>query len=291
MSTNSRPIISDYITFAIVALNEEKRIVGAIDSIKRISECSVVVYDGGSTDQTAELANKLGAIVKCLPGSSIELRRRAALVECNTPYICFLDADQIFHPSTDFCDVLACFDINNSLAGVQFRLKALADSPSYWANGFSLRHNLITGQAGPRTVIGTPCVFKVEFLLKTSYIDGITGPSDDTMACHRLRENGYTLEAITETACEYVRANSKSTIKKAFWYGRGDAEYLRRLKSGPSILNHFLHVVIREPFIRPGLVLLRSPFYFPFMILFGFARLVGFIQGMLLPRDLSLDAS
>lgn len=287
MTINSKSFASQDITFAIVALNEERRIAGAINSIKCISSSPIAVYDGGSTDLTAELAMSLGARVKCLPGSSIESRRRSALEECSSAYLCFLDADQIFQPLTNLGAVLMLFKKNNLLAGVQFCLKAIADEPSYWTRGFAFRHNVITGMPGSRKVIGTPSIFRVSALLSSAYMDGISGPADDTMTCYRLRDNGYELAAISETAYEYVRADRPTTFRKAFWYGLGDAEYLRQLKSIGSILNHVFHVTLREPLLRPMMALLRGPVYFPFMLLFGFGRFSGFIVGLFAPRDIS----
>ncbi|MBL4694481.1 glycosyltransferase family 2 protein, partial [Candidatus Gracilibacteria bacterium] len=52
---------------AIPALNEEKTIAEAIESIpksfKGISKITIIVIDDGSTDRTAEIAESKGAIV------------------------------------------------------------------------------------------------------------------------------------------------------------------------------------------------------------------------------------
>ena len=61
MTLDSPSFATQGINFAIVTLNEEKRIAGAINSIKCISSSPISVYDGGSFDLSAELAMSLGA--------------------------------------------------------------------------------------------------------------------------------------------------------------------------------------------------------------------------------------
>ena len=128
-----------------------------------------------------------------MPGTSIEERRRAAVLYSDHPFVCYVDADQRLPKTTDWSNLLSLFSDNDKLAGVQFKLEALAVNDSYWTRGFAFRHNLITGNPGPRKVIGTPCLVRRDIYSKYAYSSNISAPCDDIMIVYQLRSNGYSL--------------------------------------------------------------------------------------------------
>lgn len=206
-------------------------------------------------------------------------------------YICFIDADQrLVGPREGFVErLIKYFENENELAGVQFSLSADESCVGYWAKGFAKRLEMITGQNGPRKVIGTPCVFRLSFAKKVGYDESLTGPSDDTLFCSKLIDSGFTLRAITEKASERVRANLRGTIRKAFWYGRGDAEYIRFNVNSRG--NHLYHVLIRGPIIIPIVVAVEKFSMLPFFLILGFVRAAGLLYGYLTKRDLTKTSS
>lgn len=82
------------ISVIIPTLNESRGIVAAIDSVKGAYE--VFVVDGGSDDNTCELASCAGAIVlESEKGRGVQLRRGAA--EANGDVFLFLHGDCFLH--------------------------------------------------------------------------------------------------------------------------------------------------------------------------------------------------
>lgn len=86
----------------IPAFNEEKTIYQVVSEVKKYVD-EVIVIDDGSTDSTADLAKKAGAIVfshlvNCGQGSALETGRRCALLRGADVVVTF-DADGQFLPS------------------------------------------------------------------------------------------------------------------------------------------------------------------------------------------------
>lgn len=279
------------IEYFIIALNEEFNISGCIDSIKSVGGEKITILDGGSVDLTRDIAVRNGCKVVALPESSISFRRARAINMAQSEYVCFVDADQrLTWTGEGFAEtIIKYFENESYLAGVQFSLSANESCVGYWARGFAKRLEMITGQQGLRKVIGTPCVFRLSFAKKVGYDESLTGPSDDTLFCSKLVESGFTLRAITEKASELVRASFRGTIRKAFWYGCGDAEYIRF--NSKNRRNHLFHVLIRGPIIFPIRVAVEKATMVPFFLIFGFVRAAGLLYGYLTIRDLTKTSS
>lgn len=274
---------------AIISLNEESNISDCIQSIRDFGIENVFLLDGGSKDKTVSIAKGMGCVVIEMPGSSISSRRGYALEQIDAEFLLFVDADQRLCGDSSIEDLLHNFKSTSKLAGIQLRLKADPSTKGYWALGFSERLNLITGKPGRRAVIGTPCIFKKSITREVRYNVNLTGPSDDTLFCSSLIRAGYVLEAVQQVAYELVRATFRGTLKKAFWYGMGDAEYIRFDRE--NLTRHLYHVYVRGILIYPSLILFKKFYLTPFFIIFGVTRGVGLIYGAIWRVNLSNASS
>ncbi|MCC6861416.1 MAG: glycosyltransferase family 2 protein [Bryobacterales bacterium] len=80
------------ITATIIAENEERRIVRAIESLRCCDE--IVVLDSGSVDRTVELAAKLGARVVDSPWRGYAGQKNFAAEQASHDWILSIDADE-----------------------------------------------------------------------------------------------------------------------------------------------------------------------------------------------------
>ncbi len=265
---------------AILTYNEESNISNCIDSILYCSFENINIFDGGSTDKTIEIAKNKKVSINIIRNSSISERRSLALkhaIENNFEFILFVDADQRLLDSDTQNKAEEIFLNDNLLAGIQLNLVKPHENFNfnYWQLGFYSRHSLITTNFGPKVVIGTPCFFKINIVKKFEYnIGNILGPSDDTFFCKQITSSGFTLKSVDIKCTEIVRASLSSTVKKAYWYGIGDAEYIINEKSNKNKRNHLYHVIFRNPIINP---LKNINKLFLFYLIFGFSRLYGFL--------------
>lgn len=80
------------ISATIIAFNEERNIVRAIESLRCCDE--IIVVDSGSTDRTVELATNLGARVVDNPWSGYSSQKNFASEQAANDWILSIDADE-----------------------------------------------------------------------------------------------------------------------------------------------------------------------------------------------------
>ena len=284
MNTNS-------FEYFIMALNEEVNIKECIESIILAGGTNISVLDGGSKDNTEEIAQSCGANFISFPGTSLSYRRGYAIEESNKDFVFFVDADQrlISTPRPNEEILSSYFDTDPQLAGIVYTKIPANSKQNYWEKGFAKRHQIVSGGGKNVQVIGTPCIFRTDYGKQVGFNRELAGSCDDTVFCDRLIEAGYTLKAIPENAIEIVRASFQDTIKKAFWYGKGDSEYIKLYRN--NRFRHLYHVIVRGPILYPISVLIDKPSLAPFFLIFGLARIAGLIYGLIIKQDLSNSSS
>lgn len=84
------------LSVVIIACNEAHTIAQAVDSAHFAQE--VLVIDGGSTDQTLQIATEHHAKALSHPWINETEQRRFGLAQAQTPWVFFLDADEVITP-------------------------------------------------------------------------------------------------------------------------------------------------------------------------------------------------
>ena len=84
------------LTVVIPTLNESARIADAIADLAWADE--VIVIDGGSTDETAQIAQCAGARVLVVEGQTIAGQRNAGIAEARNHWVLALDTDERVSP-------------------------------------------------------------------------------------------------------------------------------------------------------------------------------------------------
>jgi glycosyltransferase involved in cell wall biosynthesis len=86
------------LSVALAVFNEETNLLNCLNSIKNISN-DIVIVDGGSSDQTINIAKKFGAKVIITDNPPIfHVNKQKALNLCKSDWILQLDADEIVSP-------------------------------------------------------------------------------------------------------------------------------------------------------------------------------------------------
>ena len=82
------------ISAAMATFNEQENIVDCLKSLKHFAD-EIVVVDGSSSDQTAQLAAKLGAQVMITSNKSMfHINKNLAIANCQGDWIFLIDADE-----------------------------------------------------------------------------------------------------------------------------------------------------------------------------------------------------
>ena len=112
------------ITVLILAVNEEDVIGDAIKSVKDLAD-EVIVVDGGSTDKTIQIAEKLDAKIVKNPFKNFADQRNLALTAAHNSWIFYLDADERVTSEfiTELKGKIDLFNEDNNNAGFYVRRK------------------------------------------------------------------------------------------------------------------------------------------------------------------------
>ena len=172
-----------YVSVIIPALNESEHIRAAVDSAKD-PEAEIIVVDGGSEDDTADQAQKAGAIMIESPkGRAIQQNRGAAVARGHI--LLFLHADTIlpqnypavvFDTLLDTKDVLGAFRLKTDQKGPMMRLVEICTQlrarflkRPYGDQGLFVRKTLFEAQgAFPTVALGEDLFFVRRFAKKGS---------------------------------------------------------------------------------------------------------------------------
>lgn len=121
------------LSIIIPVRNEEQTIAGILRSLSRqdrISDCQVIVVDGGSTDGTASIAQAFPFVelITSAPGLARQMNRGAEAAEGNTLW--FLHADTTLPNASTIAHVIAAME-DPGLAGGACRFELRADDLYY----------------------------------------------------------------------------------------------------------------------------------------------------------------
>ena len=91
-------IFERMVTFVIPSYNAEKTLANCINSIRSVGFFPIIVVDDGSIDNTSNIAKEFGVRVIKIANSGAYLARRVGLSLVKTPYVYFLDVDDLLLP-------------------------------------------------------------------------------------------------------------------------------------------------------------------------------------------------
>ena len=265
------------LSVTICTLNEEKNIRKCLEAIKKNCPREIIVIDGGSTDKTVKIAQKLAGKVIQVGRKGLSYQRQKGVEAAKAKYTALIDADH--RPEPDCFKTLIKELEKKDYDGIEAQILSVQNK-GYWdwamEQNFKLTHNF----PGPRTMIGTPCVYKSAVLKKIKFDSFFTGSADDTDLCYRLIKAGYKLGVGTPIVYQEHRTDFKTFTKKWIWYGKGDAQFaFKHPERALSILKHELfNYPIKKSFIALKQRKIKA---IPFFILAGWWRHFGFLSEIL----------
>jgi glycosyltransferase involved in cell wall biosynthesis len=190
------------ISATIVTLNEERNIARAIESLKCADE--VLVVDSGSTDQTREIAQRLGARVVEEPWQGFASQKNYTSGCAAYDWILSIDADESLTPDLT-AEILA---LKND--GPQFEAYSFPRLAFYL--GRWIRHSGWYPDRKPRLYDRRKAEFVGDFVHESLRVNGSTGELRGDLlhfTCNSLSDHLRTLDRYTTLAAKELAARGK----------------------------------------------------------------------------------
>jgi rSAM/selenodomain-associated transferase 2 len=117
------------ISVVIPTLNEARGIADTIRALRRLGPCEIIVVDGGSTDDTPNLAQDADVVLHSAPGRAVQMN--AGAQRASGEHLLFLHADctldagafaAVERTLRNPANVAGCFTMRVAAAGVLYRL-------------------------------------------------------------------------------------------------------------------------------------------------------------------------
>lgn len=159
---------------------------------------TIVVVDDGSTDGTAELAERLGSDIRVVrqTNQGPAAARNAGVAACDHPLIAFLDADDVW-PEGRIATLYAHFEADPSLRLLVGRTQLVVDAQ---ADGVPRLQP--SGPPWHAPVFGSTLIHREAFDL-VGPLDSAVEPAEDMDWFIRARERGLATGVVPETTLLY----------------------------------------------------------------------------------------
>jgi glycosyltransferase involved in cell wall biosynthesis len=274
------------VSVLICAKNSESTLIGCLESVKHNFPGQIIVIDGNSSDNTAEIARRYTKNVDSDQGLGLGYARDLGVSKAIYPYIAIISPDDTI--PQDFLSIaLDLIKKRPNLAGIQ-ALKIVWEPKNFWAKGQNSLYN-IQAKNTKRKVIGNPSIYRTAILKHFGYDSGFSA-NEDTDICHRISQAGYSFEVSKDLICyEAEIYDFKKTFSRYKWYGEGDITFIRKwLKKDTKVaIRHILHVPINY-LIKNNIHALKNIDFngFFFITSVSFFRLFGQISKVLKNKTL-----
>jgi mycofactocin glycosyltransferase len=174
------------VSIVIPTLNAAAFLRGCLGSIP--AECEeLLVVDGGSVDETVELAEEAGATVVHTVGT-VAAARATGIMQATKPWVLLLDSDVIL-PEDGVTTLLREVQAR-SLTALQARLHSISTGSGYWGRALAAHHN--SGKASSEWFSFAAALCDRAALLQEPF-DSRLRSGEDLDLVYRFRKSGARL--------------------------------------------------------------------------------------------------
>ena len=269
-------------TVAICTLNESGNIQRVLDSIDGDHLEEILVVDGGSTDDTVEIAARDPRVRLIGPVSGRLLRQRLVSArESKTDLVAFVDADDSLHPGA--LDLAHSELLDGGLDGVQFAVRSRVNQ-TWWQRGWDVYCQLLYRPGEEVPMLGRPCMTWTRLVAEVPLPDG-----HETSNVNLAEDNFiHAFQKATFGRLNYRISGAQSlrlfpggaaeNLKKWYSYGKGDSATVASHGGAAKMAWHQLGRCGLERGFRS--VALSQGAHVAFFLVYGLTRHLDFLQGM-----------
>ena len=227
------------VSVQIITLNEEMNIADCIESVLANDPAEIVVIDGGSSDETVEIAKSLGATV-LTPGRLGRGASRILGYEFTTlPYVAMVDADDRL--AADWLKISLSQLLFGNYAALQSSVRTLG-CRNLWESGWNEYYIESIKPASDVVMVGHPAIYQREALLAARRDVG--NDHEDTQLSIDFQARGFRQGIGTAVSSRVVPLNGRENLRKWFAYGRGYRDLVRKHPDRRSAIRRHMFVTI-----------------------------------------------
>ena len=229
------------LSFVIPCRNSSATLEGCLDSVFRTAQClknfEVIVVNNASTDDTANIALRLGAtVIEAFPPSR-SLARNKGIEIAKFPWIAFIDSDVILDERWAFEMLLACEQ--EGCAGGQGAVIPATCYPvslaTYRSRSIELKtqksfSSLFVKSFESPMVNTAACLYRREALEECGGFDLTFTRHEDIDLSKRICRNGWSFRSVPSAQAEvqWSKGSWGSYLKRAFWVGHYKNDYNKK---------------------------------------------------------------
>lgn len=265
------------ISVVICTRNEGKRIRSCLEGVYSCKPDEVIIVDGGSDDNTLDIAREFADVTVIeSKDSNLTRDRQIGIDAARNRYIAMIDADH-YLISSDLDSLFA--EMNEfKLHIIQGGLVAY-NKTGFWlvaeSDSWELTHNV----PGCRKMIGTaPAIYDKRVFDLVRFEETITQSIDDTDFMYRLSRYPEIRVGVGRTKIQQHHFGDFYTyVNKFKWYGKGDGEFCK--KHPERCLSMLFHLLIRYPIMYSFAAIKVCKFRVVlFYVLQGYVRFWGLLN-------------
>lgn len=237
------------VSVQICTLNEEGNIGECLETVIANDPEEIVVIDGGSTDRTVEIAQKLGARIIAAERLGLGPSRRLGYLSSTATYTAFVDADDRLDDkwlSTMVAEMQA-----GGYSALQSQLRS-AETDTFWGRGWNEYLIESVRPTADTNIVGRPALFVTRDLQSDD--SQLTSLDEDTHLSRRFELRGLRQGIGTAVAFRHCEDTWSENTRKWQSYGRGYRGFVREHPDRQNaLLRHMLVTVPITRSVRPAL--------------------------------------
>lgn len=236
------------LTFIVPVRNDARRLARCLASIRETCgphAYELIVADNGSTDDSVETAQALGARVLALPGLPVSRMRNAAAAEAGAPLLAFIDADHALAPSWASAALTLMDDPGVTAAGAQYQ----PPPDGTWVQRtYDRLRRRVPGTRDTGWLPSGNLVVRTDAFARLGGFDTTLETCEDVDFCQRLVASGGRL--VETDGMATIHYGDPATLRALFfgelWRGRDNLKVSLRgpltLRTLPGIALPLLHL-------------------------------------------------
>ena len=224
------------VSVQVITLNEERNIGDCLDAILVNDPAEVMVIDGGSTDQTVDIAREKGARVLTPGKLGRGASRHLGYHSTDLPYVAMVDAEDRIAPN--WLDISLRELQQGNYSALQSQLRVL-NPRTFWEHGWNEYFIESIPPKADTIMVGHPAIYVTSDL--QSARDDIGHDHEDTQLSVDFQTRGLRQGIGTALSFRVSPDSYRESAEKWLQYGRGYADFVgKHPDRRRSIVNHIL---------------------------------------------------